>query len=98
MEDALKFSLNKLSLRAGQNSRKNLKQRCPGGRKGKDTAEKSVDEQTRQLQPKRSHTHDDAGDAHEMIAEVDNWDLNVHRRETTCVQNLRNVEDPSTIN
>ena len=29
------------------------------------------------------HTHDDAGDAHEVLAEVDNWDLSVHRREAT---------------
>ncbi len=27
-----------------------------------------------------------------MIAEVDNWDLIVHRREATRVQNRRNVE------
>jgi hypothetical protein len=27
-----------------------------------------------------------------MLAEVDNWDLSVHRREATRVQNRRNVE------
>ena len=52
--------------------------------KEKDAAEKAVEELKRQLQPKRSHTHD-AGDAHEMIAEVDNWDLSVHHREVTHV-------------
>jgi hypothetical protein len=34
----------------------------------------------RQLHPKRARTHDDAGDAHEMLAEVDNWDLRDHRQ------------------
>ena len=56
--------------------------------KEKDAAEKAVDELKRQLQPKRTRTHD-AGDAHEMIAEVDNWDLSVQRREATHVQNRR---------
>jgi hypothetical protein len=46
----------------------------------------------RQLQSKRERTHDDASDAHEMLAEVDNWDLSVHRREATRVQNRRNVQ------
>ena len=59
--------------------------------KDKDSAEKEVHELTRQIQPKRSHTHDDGGDFHDMITEVDNWDLSVHRRETTHVQNRRNV-------
>ncbi len=58
--------------------------------KEKDTAEKEVEELKRQLQPKRAHTHD-AGDDHEMLAEVDNWDLSVHHREATRVQNRRNV-------
>ncbi len=33
-----------------------------------------------------------AGDAHEMLSEVDNWDLSVHRREATRVQNRCKVE------
>ena len=53
--------------------------------KEKDTAENEVEELKRQLQPKR------ARDVHEMITEVDNWDLSVHRREATRVQNRRNV-------
>jgi hypothetical protein len=53
--------------------------------KEKDTAEKEVEELKRQLYPKRTHTHDDPGEAHEMLVEVDNWDLIVHRRETTRV-------------
>ena len=65
--------------------------------KERDAAEKAVEELKRQLQPKRARSHD-AGDAHEMIAEVDNWDLNVHRREATHVQNRRNEElDPSRV-
>ena len=59
--------------------------------KEKDAAEKEVEELKRQLQPKRARAHDDAGDAHEMPAEVDNWDLIVHRREETHVQHRRNV-------
>ena len=51
--------------------------------KEKDAAEQAVEELKRQLQPKRARTHDDAGDAHEVLAEVDNWDLSVHRREAT---------------
>ncbi len=61
--------------------------------KEKDAAEKllsEVEELKRQLQPKRVRAHDD-GDAHEMFAGVDNWDLSVHHREATLVQNRRNV-------
>jgi hypothetical protein len=52
--------------------------------KEKDAAEKAVEELKRQLQPKRPHTH-----AHELLAEVDNWDLSVHCRWATRVQNHR---------
>ena len=45
-----------------------------------------------QLQGKRVRTHDDTGDGHDMHAEVDEWDLRDFRRETTRVQNRRNVE------
>jgi len=48
--------------------------------KERDTAEKAVEELKRQLQPKRAHTDDDAGDAHEVLAEVENWDLRDHRQ------------------
>jgi hypothetical protein len=48
------------------------------------------------LHPKRVHTDDDPGegirDAHEILTDVDNWDLKVHRREATHVENRRNVE------
>jgi hypothetical protein len=47
--------------------------------------EKTVEELKRQLQPKRTRTDDDAGDAHDLLAEVDNWDLRDHRREGTRV-------------
>jgi hypothetical protein len=33
-----------------------------------------------QLQPKRAHTDDDAGYAHEKLAEIENWDLRDHRQ------------------
>jgi hypothetical protein len=60
--------------------------------KEKDAPEKAVEELKRRVQPKRARTHECAGDAHEMIAEEDNWDLSVHRREATHVQNRRNVQ------
>ncbi len=44
-----------------------------------------MEELKRQLQPKRERTDDDAGDAHEMISEVDNWDLRDHRQQATRV-------------
>ena len=60
--------------------------------KERDAAEKAVEELKRQLQPKRPRTDDDAGDAHEMLAEVENWDLRDHRQQATRVQNRRNVQ------
>jgi hypothetical protein len=60
--------------------------------KTRDELHNQIDQIELRLHPKRSHTHEDAGDAHEMLAEVDNWDLRVHHRETTRVQNRRNVE------
>ncbi len=57
--------------------------------KKKDAAEKAVEELKRQLQPKRARTDDDV---HEMLAEVDDWDLRDHRQEATRVQNRRNVQ------
>jgi hypothetical protein len=60
--------------------------------KERDAAEKAVEELKRQLQPRRPRTDDDAGDAHEMLAEVKNWDLRDHRQQATCVQNRRNVQ------
>ena len=60
--------------------------------KERDAAEKEVEELKRQLQPKRPHTDDDAGDAHEMLVNVDNWDLRDHRQQATRVQNRRNVQ------
>ena len=64
--------------------------------KEKDTAEKAVEELKRQLQPKRTLTDDDAGDAHDLLAEFDNCDLSVHHREGTRVQNCLNVQVGST--
>jgi hypothetical protein len=51
-----------------------------------------VEELKRQLQPKRARSDADAGDAYEILAEVDNWDLRDHRREGTHVQNPRHVK------
>jgi predicted ribosome quality control (RQC) complex YloA/Tae2 family protein len=60
--------------------------------KERDTAEKTVEELKRQLQPKRSRTDDDADDVHEMITEVDNWDLRDHRQQATRVENRHHVQ------
>ncbi len=62
--------------------------------KERDAAEKAVEELKRQFQPKRPRTDDDAGDAHEVLAEVENWDLRDHRQQATRVQN-RTVTAPS---
>ncbi len=66
--------------------------------KEKDAVEKTLEELKRHLQPKRAHSDADAGDAHEILAEVDNWDLRDHHRERTRVQNCRNVQVGSRIN
>jgi hypothetical protein len=34
-----------------------------------------------------TRTHDDAGDTYEILTEIHDWDLRIHRRETTHVQN-----------
>ena len=60
--------------------------------KERDAAETAVEELKRQLQPKKALTDDDAGDAHEMLANADNWDLRDHRQQATRVQNRRNVQ------
>jgi hypothetical protein len=60
--------------------------------KERDTVETTVEELKRQLQPKRTRTDDDAGDAPEMLVNVDNWDLRDHRQQATRVQNRLNVK------
>ena len=57
--------------------------------KERDAAEKAVEELKRQLPPKRPRTDDDAGDAHDLLAEFDNCDLSDHRRERTRVHTSR---------
>ncbi len=64
----------------------------------KDDTEKTVEELKRQLQPNRALTDDDGGDAHDVLAEFDNCDLSVHRREGTLVQKRRNVQVGSSDN
>ncbi len=48
-----------------------------------------IEQIEQRLHPKRARSHDDA---HEMLAEFDNWDLRDHRQQATCVQNRRNVQ------
>ncbi len=43
-------------------------------------------------QPKRERSDADTGDGHEILAEVDNWDLTDHLRKGTHVQNRLNVQ------
>jgi hypothetical protein len=54
--------------------------------KERDAAEKAVEELKRLWHPKRPRTDDDAGDAHEVLAEVENWDLSDNRQQATRVQ------------
>ncbi len=60
--------------------------------KARDELHNQIEHIEKQLHPKRARTHDDAGDAHEMLAEVENWDLRDHRQQATRVQNRRNVQ------
>ena len=60
--------------------------------KERDELHNQIEQIEEQLHPKRARTDDDAGDAHEMLAEVDNWDLRDHRQQATRVQNRRNVQ------
>ena len=60
--------------------------------KARDELHNQIQQIEEQLQPKRTRTDDDAGDAHEMLAEVDNWDLRDHRQQATRVENRRNVQ------
>jgi hypothetical protein len=68
---------------------------APEAEKERDAAEKAVEELKRQLYPKRTRIHDDA---HEVLTEVDNWDLRDHRQQATRLQNRRNVQKGSRNN
>ncbi len=59
--------------------------------KERDKLQKELDLIKVKLQRKRTHTHDDTGDGHDMYEEIDEWDLRDFHRETTRVQNRRNV-------
>jgi hypothetical protein len=61
-------------------------------KKARDELHNQIEQIEQRLHPKRAHSHDDAGDAHEMLAEVENWDLRDHRQQTTRVQNRLNVK------
>jgi hypothetical protein len=78
---------------------KMIQQRAAQANKAALEAEKERDELHNQIEqieehlhPKRAHTHDAADDAHEMLAEVENWDLRDHRQHATRVQNRRIVQ------
>ena len=60
--------------------------------KARDELHNQIEQIEQRLHPKRARSHDDAGDAHEMLAEVENWDLRDHRQQATRVQNRRNVQ------
>jgi hypothetical protein len=55
--------------------------------KARDERHNQVEQIEQRLHPKRARSHDDAGDAHEMLTEVENWDLRDHRQQATRVQN-----------
>ncbi len=60
--------------------------------KQRDELHNKIKQIEEQLYPKRPRTDDDAGDAHEVFAEVENWDLRDHRQQATRVQNGHNVQ------
>jgi hypothetical protein len=61
--------------------------------KERDELHNPIEQIEQRLHPKRARSHEDGdGDAHEMLPEVDNWDLRVHRQQATRVQNRRNVQ------
>ncbi len=60
--------------------------------KARDELHNQIEHIEEQLHPKRTRTHDDVGDTHEMLAEVENWDLRDHRQQATRVQNRHNVQ------
>jgi hypothetical protein len=60
--------------------------------KQRDELHTQIEEIEEQMQPKRTRSDADSGDAHEILTEVDNWDLRDHHREGTRVQNRRNVQ------
>ena len=51
--------------------------------KERDELHNQIEQIEQRLHPKRARSHDDA---HEMLAEVDNWDLRDHRQQTTRVK------------
>jgi len=57
--------------------------------KARDELHTQIEQIEQRLHPKRARSHDDA---HELIAEVDNWDLRDHRQQATRVQTRRNVQ------
>jgi hypothetical protein len=59
------MKLEKVKVRAKNSSKVALEVE-----KENDAAEKAVEELKRQLQPKRAHTDDDVGDAHDLLAEL----------------------------
>ena len=60
--------------------------------KERDELHNQIEQIEEQLYPKRARAHDAVGDDHEMLAEVENWDLRDHRQQATRVQNRRNVQ------
>jgi hypothetical protein len=60
--------------------------------KSRDEFHNQIEQIEQRLHPKREHTHITAGDAHEILPEVENWDLRDHRQQVTRVQNRRNVQ------
>jgi hypothetical protein len=60
--------------------------------KERDELHNQIEKIERRMHPKRVRTDDDTGDAHEMLTEVENWDLRDHRQHATRMKNRRNVQ------
>jgi hypothetical protein len=57
--------------------------------KARDELHNQIKQIEQRMHPKRARSHDDA---HEMLAEVNNWDLRDHRQQATRGQNRRNLQ------
>ncbi len=60
--------------------------------KERDELHNQIEQIEQRLHPKRARSHEDGdGDAHEMLPEVDDWDLRVHRQFEVSLNRLQTL-------
>ena len=60
--------------------------------KARDELHNQIEQIEQRLHPKRARSHEDGdGDAHEMLPEVDDWDLRVHRQFEVSLNRLQTL-------